>query len=138
MTRSLLACVAQNEQKGVSYSMMREHSCDKVDVFPQFAPASPRGIVIEASRLRWKAGIPMMRERTRIRIARAVALELEGLKGPEIARRLDMKPKGLESLRARPQHTAQLVEVGNELIRRMDEALYEKFTRLMSGRIREE
>jgi hypothetical protein len=50
---------------------------------------------------------------------RAVALDLEGLKGPEIARGLGMKPKGLESLRARPEYTALLVEVGNELIRRM-------------------
>jgi hypothetical protein len=76
-----------------------------------------------------------MRERTRIRIARAVALDLEGLKGPEIARLLGMRPKGLEALRARPEYRAHLAEVGNELIRRMDEALYESRVRLISGRI---
>jgi hypothetical protein len=65
----------------------------------------------------------MMRERTRIRIARAVAFELEGLKGPEIAHRLGMKPKGLESLRARAEYKEQLTSAGNELIRRMDKAL---------------
>jgi hypothetical protein len=48
-----------------------------------------------------------------------------------------MKPKGLESLRARPEYTAQLVEVGNELIRRMDEALYESRIRPIFGRMRE-
>jgi hypothetical protein len=69
---------------------------------------------------------------------RAIALDLEGLKGPEIARRPGMKPKGLESLRARPEYKAQLVEVGNELIRRMDEAFYESTVRLLiSGRMRE-
>jgi hypothetical protein len=77
----------------------------------------------------------MMRDRTRIRIARAVALDLEGRKGPEIARRLGMKPKGL-ALRARPEYKAQFLEVGNELIRRMDEALYEVRVRLMSGKMR--
>jgi hypothetical protein len=79
----------------------------------------------------------MMRERTRIRIERAVVLDLEGIKGPEIARRLGMKPKGLESLRARPEYKVQLVEVGNELIRRMDEAFYESIVRLMPGGMRE-
>ena len=69
-------------------------------------------------------------------MARAVALDLEGRKGPEIARILGMKPKGLESLRARPEYKAQLLEVGNELIRRMDEALRESRVRLMSGRMR--
>jgi hypothetical protein len=48
-----------------------------------------------------------------------------------------MKPKGLESLRARPEYKAQLVEVGNELIRRMDEAFYESIVRLMPGGMRE-
>jgi hypothetical protein len=52
----------------------------------------------------------------------AVTLNLEGLKGPEMVRRLGMRPKDLESLRARPEYKAQLVEVGNELTRRMDEA----------------
>jgi hypothetical protein len=66
----------------------------------------------------------MMRERTRVRIARAVALDLEGLKGPEIARILGMRPKGLESLRARAEYKEQLASVGNEMIRRMDEVLY--------------
>jgi hypothetical protein len=64
-----------------------------------------------------------MRERTRIRIARAVALELEGFKGPEIAVALGMKPKGFESLRARAEYKERLAVVGNEMIRRMDEAL---------------
>lgn len=75
----------------------------------------------------------MMRECTGIRIESAVALEHEGLKGPEIARILGM-PKGLESLRARSEYKVQLLEVGIELIRRMDEALYESRVGLMSGR----
>ena len=41
----------------------------------------------------------------------------------------------MESLRARPE--AQLLEVGNELIRRMDEALYESRVRPMLRRVRE-
>ena len=50
-----------------------------------------------------------------------------------------MKPKGLESLRARREYKAQFLEVGNELIRRMDEAFYESTVRLlMSGRMRKE
>ena len=73
----------------------------------------------------------MMRERTRIRIARAVALDLEGRKGPEIARILGMKPKGLESLRARAEYKEQLTSKGNEMIRRMDEALYKSRVELM-------
>jgi hypothetical protein len=66
-----------------------------------------------------------MRERTRIRIAHAVALELEGLKGSDIAKALGLKPKGLESLRARPEYKERLALVGNEMIRRLDEALYQ-------------
>ena len=66
---------------------------------------------------------------------RFCADRLVGNKGPEIARRLGMKPKGLESLRARPE--AQLLEAGNELIRRMDEALYESRVRPMFRRVRE-
>jgi hypothetical protein len=48
-----------------------------------------------------------------------------------------MRPKGLESLHARPEYRAHLEEVGNELIRRMDEALYESGIRPMFGRMRE-
>jgi hypothetical protein len=78
----------------------------------------------------------MMLERTRIRMARAVALDLEERRGPEIARILGMRPKGQESLRARPEYRAQLLEAGNELIRRMDEALYESRARPIFGRTR--
>jgi hypothetical protein len=76
----------------------------------------------------------MMRERTRIRIARAVALELDGCKGPEIARALGLKPKGLESLRARAEYKERLAVVGNEMIRRMDEALYESRVQAILGK----
>jgi len=80
----------------------------------------------------------MMRERTLIRIARAVSLDVEGLKAPEIACRLGMKPKGSESLRARPEYKAYFLEVGYQLIRRMDEALYESRIRPMFRRMRED
>ena len=91
---------------------------------------------LDGVRYPWGGGLLLMRERTRIRIARAVAFDLEGRKGPEIARILGMRPKGLESLRARPEYKAQLLEVGNELIRRMDEESHESWVRLMSGRVR--
>jgi len=78
----------------------------------------------------------MMRERTRIRIAHAVALELVGLKGPEIARRLGLKPKGFESLRARAEYKEQFISAGNELIRRMDKALDSRIELLFGSLIR--
>ena len=110
----------------------------KIEIFVSLAQTHPHTLAtsvpctrqIESGTLRL-SGILMMRERTRIRIARAVALDLEGLKGPEIARRLGMKPKGLESLRARAEYKEQLASMGNEMIRRMDEAVYKSRVELM-------
>jgi hypothetical protein len=38
-----------------------------------------------------------------------------------------MKPKGLESLRARAEYKEQLTSAGKEMVRRMDEALYKLY-----------